>query len=298
MTVLTPEQQANAVPRTDHSEIAQGNRGDRWFGWFCVSVLLVFAAIWLVPMVWAFVTSLKTEADIAANPTSWWSSHWTFDAYKQVWGSGNLPKWYLNSAIISVTAAAATVAFASMAGFALSKMQFNGRKWAFALILAGLMIPPQALIVPMFREFGAMHLLNTYWSIILPAIPTPVAVYIFKQFFDGIPNELIEAAHVDGASWWRSYWQVTLPLTMPAVSAVAIFTFVWTWNGFLWPLLSLSNTDVMTIPVGLGTVQSAFGIHYAQIMASAVLGALPLLVVFLVFQRRIVEGIAGTGLKG
>jgi multiple sugar transport system permease protein len=133
--------------------------------------------------------------------------------------------------------------------------------------------------------------------VILPQIPTPIAVFVFKQFFDGIPHELEDAAVVDGASRFRIYWRIWMPLSRPAISAVAIFTFVWAWNFFLWPFIVLTGTRVMTIPVGLATVQSAYGIHYAQIMASAILGGLPLLVVFLLFQRRIVEGIAGTGLK-
>jgi multiple sugar transport system permease protein len=270
----------------------------RWFNGFCLSVLVVFAAVWVIPLLWALDTSLKPEAEIATNPTNWWSGHFTLDAYRAVWNAGDMPKWYVNSAITAAVSSAATVLVASMAGFALSKVRFTGRRWMFLLVLAGIMIPPQVLIVPMFREFGGLHLLNTYWSIILPAIPTPLAVFVFKQFFDGLPDDLVEAAQIDGSGWWRLYRQVCLPLTRPAISAVAIFTFVWTWNAFLWPLLTLSSPDVMTIPVGLGTVQSSFGIHYAQIMASAVLGALPLLVVFIGFQRRIVEGIAGTGLKG
>jgi multiple sugar transport system permease protein len=282
---------ASARPPTDDALT-------RWFNGFCLSVLVVFAAVWVIPLLWALDTSLKPEAEIATNATTWWSGHFTLDAYRAVWNTGGMPRWYINSAITATLSSAATVLVASMAGFALSKVRFTGRRWVFLLVLAGIMIPPQVLIVPMFREFGALHLLNTYWSIILPAIPTPLAVFVFKQFFDGLPNDLVEAAQIDGSSWWRLYRQICLPLTRPAISAVAIFTFVWTWNSFLWPLLTLSSPDVMTIPVGLGTVQSAFGIHYAQIMASAVLGALPLLVVFIAFQRRIVEGIAGTGLKG
>jgi multiple sugar transport system permease protein len=154
------------------------------------------------------------------------------------------------------------------------------------------------LIVPQFREFDALGLLNTYWAVSFPQIPTAVAVFIFKQFFDGLPRDLEEAARIDGAGWFRIYRQVVMPLAKPAVAAVAIFTFVTSWNDLLWPLLVLTNPDLMTVPVGLATVQGAFGIRYADTMASAVLGAIPLVAVFLLFQRNIVEGIAGTGLKG
>jgi multiple sugar transport system permease protein len=134
--------------------------------------------------------------------------------------------------------------------------------------------------------------------VVLPQVPTAVAVFIFKQFFDGLPRDLHEAARVDGAGYWRIYRTIIMPLTRPAVSAVAIFTFVQAWNNLLWPLLVLTNPKLMTIPVGLATVQGQFGIRYADTMASAILGALPLIAVFLLFQRNIVEGIAGTGLKG
>jgi multiple sugar transport system permease protein len=154
------------------------------------------------------------------------------------------------------------------------------------------------LIVPQFREMDALGLLNTFWAVSLPQIPTAVAVFIFKQFFDGLPRELEEVARMDGAGWLRIYRRIIMPLARPAVSAVAIFAFVSSWNDLLWPLLVLSNPDTMTIPVGLATVQGTFGIRYADTMASAILGAIPLVAVFLLFQRNIVEGIAGSGLKG
>jgi multiple sugar transport system permease protein len=168
----------------------------------------------------------------------------------------------------------------------------------FWFVLIGIMIPNQVLIVPQFRELASVNLLNTYWAVILPQIPTAIAVFIFKQFFDGLPKDLDEAARIDGAGFFHIYRRVVMPLARPAVSAVAIFTFVWSWNALLWPLLVLTNPKLMTIPVGLATVQGTYGVRYADTMASAILGAIPLVLVFLLFQRRIVEGIAGTGLKG
>ncbi|HEY5355250.1 MAG TPA: carbohydrate ABC transporter permease [Streptosporangiaceae bacterium] len=156
---------------------------------------------------------------------------------------------------------------------------------------------PQALIVPLFREFQTVHLINTYWALVLPQVPAPIAVFIFKKFFDGIPIQLEQAAEVDGASWWTSYRKIAMPLARPAIAAVAIFTFVWTWNNFLWPFLAATSQTMMTIPAGIGTVVSGVGIVNALQMASAVLGALPLVFVFLLAQRHIVEGVAGTGLK-
>jgi multiple sugar transport system permease protein len=191
-----------------------------------------------------------------------------------------------------------TVLTASMAAFALSRMRFGYRRAAFWFLLIGIMIPNQVLIVPQFRELAGINLLNTYWAVILPQIPTAIAVFIFKQFFDGLPKDIDEAARMDGAGFFRTYRQIVMPLSRPVVSAVFIFTFVWTWNNLLWPLLVLTNPKLMTISVGLATVQGSYGIRYADTMASAILGALPLVLVFLLFQRRIVEGVARTGLKG
>ncbi len=283
-----------------HGRSSVAGRGDhrtRYFNWFCASVLLVFAAIWLVPLLWAIDTSVRPEAEITTNPISWWTSHWNIDNYRQVINATDLPSWYVNSIITSGLSSAFTVVVCSMAGFAISRTQFRAKRIVLGLILAGLLIPAQVLILPLFREFNSMKLLNTYWAIVLPAIATPIAVFVFASFFDGLPKDLVESARLDGAGWFRIYSRIFMPLCKPAISAVTIFTFVWTWNQLLWPLLVLSSTKLMTIPVGLASVQSAYGIIYGQVMASAVLGALPLILVFLLFQRRIVEGIANTGIK-
>src|SRR5699024_1989450 len=164
---------------------------------------------------------------------------------------GVIWNWYLSSFLTSIVTAALTLLFASMAAFALSRLEFRGRAAIYLMLVIGLMIPTQVLIVPLFQELRVLQLLNTYWAVILPQIPSVIAVFIFKQFFDGIPKELEEAARVDGAGLWRIYWGVIMPLSRPVTAAVAILTFVWTWNNLLLPLFVLSNPDLMTIPVGL-----------------------------------------------
>ena len=284
-TIAAPRRRDQSAVR---AQARTTDRRARYFNWFCASVLLVFAAIWLIPLLWALDTSLKPDAVIAAQPTSWWTGSWTFHAYSELFNLGNIQTWYLNSFVIATLSAVFAVLACSMAAFAIARTQFRGRQAIYGLIAAGLLIPPQVLIVPQFQEFNAAHLLNTYWVQVLPAVAVPIAVVIFVSFFSGIPGELAEAARVDGASWWKIYRTIYMPLSKPAISAVFIFTFVWKWNDFLWPLLTLTNPRIMTLPVGLSQVSSAFGIQYAEIMASAVLGALPLIVVFLLFQRRIV----------
>lgn len=270
----------------------------RFYNALCATVIVLLALLWLVPIAWAVVTSLRPEGEITTHPSSWWTDHWTLSGYRQVINSSDILVWYMNSFITSALSAALSVLTCSMAGFALARTRFGGRRVVLALLLAGLVIPPQVLIIPMFQEFTAIHLTNTYWALILPTAPNVVAVFVFMTFFRGIPTSLGDAARVDGAGWFRLYWKVYMPLSRPAISAVAILTFVWTWNNFLWPLLVLSSTKTMTIPVGLASVASGYGAHYAEVMASAVLGALPLFAFFVLFQRQIIEGVTSTGLKG
>ncbi len=295
MATLTFEQRALSAAEA-RRYVTSADRRTRIFNRACAGVLIAFAILWLVPLAWALDTALKPNGE-TVNPT-WLIENPTLESYRTLLAQGDILNWYAASFITSAAVAAGTVVTASLAAYALSRMRFRFRWLAFWFILIGIMIPSQVLIVPRFHELGAVGLLNTYWAVILPQIPLAIAVFVFKQFFDGIPKDLDEAARIDGAGFFRTYRQVVMPLARPAVSAVAIFSFVWTWNDLLWPLLALSNPDIMTIPVGLATVQGTYGIRYADTMASAILGALPLVLVFLLFQRRIVEGIAGTGLKG
>jgi multiple sugar transport system permease protein len=291
----TGQQRARSAAEA-HRLAASVDRRTRLFNRCCTGVLVAFAILWLVPLAWALDTALKPNGE-TTNPT-WVIENPTLASFRALLAEGDILNWYAASFITSAVVSAGTVITASLAAYALSRLRFRFRWLAFWFILIGIMIPNQVLIVPRFRELDSVNLLNTYWAVILPQIPFAIAVFVFKQFFDGIPKDLDEAARMDGAGFFRTYRQVVLPLARPAVSAVAIFSFVWTWNDLLWPLLALSNPEIMTIPVGLATVQGTYGIRYADTMASAILGALPLVLVFLLFQRRIVEGIAGTGLKG
>lgn len=276
--------------------VGQVDSRTKLFNRICIGVLIAFAILWLIPLLWALDTALKPNAE--TTKTTWLIQNPTFAAFTRTLQDTDILRWYAASFITATMTAVLTVITASLAAYALSQMNFRYKNVVFWFVLAGIMIPGQVLIVPQFREFDSIGLLNTFWAVVLPQVPTAVAVFIFKQFFDGLPRDLNEAARVDGAGYWRIYRTIIMPLTRPAVSAVAIFTFVQAWNNLLWPLLVLTNPKLMTIPVGLATVQGQFGIRYADTMASAILGALPLVAVFLLFQRHIVEGIAGTGLKG
>jgi multiple sugar transport system permease protein len=288
------------APAADTGASRQGGRPDQAgtaFNRLAATCVTLFALIWLVPLVWAVITSLRPNEEIAAHPTRPWSSHWNFDAYRSAWNSSPLGWWYVNSFIISTLTVIFTVIVCSMAAFALVHLDYRLKYAVYGVILAGLMLPTEALILPQFLEFRAFHLLGTYWAIIMPGIALPVAVFVFHSFIKGIPVALIEAARIDGAGWWRIYSQVCMPLARPAIAAVSILTFITSWNAFLWPLLVLTQTKSQTIPVGLSSLIGGSAIQYAETMASAVLGILPLLAVFLLLQRQIAQGVASTGIK-
>jgi multiple sugar transport system permease protein len=273
------------------------DRGGKLFNRLAATCVTLFALIWLVPFLWALITSLRPNEEIAANPTNFWSSSWNLDAYASAWNSSPLGWWYVNSFVISTLTVVFTVLVCSMAAFALANLNFRWKYVVFGLVLAGLMVPVEALVLPQFLEFRAIGLLGTYWAVILPSVALPVALLVFHSFIKAIPVALIEAARLDGASWWRIYSRIAMPLSRPAISAVAILTFITSWNAFLWPLLVLTQTKSQTIPVGLSSLVGGSAIQYAETMASAVLGILPLLAVFLVLQRQIAQGVANTGIK-
>ena len=276
--------------------------GQRRFGPLAVVsvvVLIVLAALWLLPFLWSLSTSFKSEADAAATPQTWLpAGGFTLDAYRAVLAQGNIPTWLFNSLFTSIVITLIVVATSALVAYAFSRLDFAGKKWLYVATIASIIIPPQVLIVPLFYQMLAFNMVDTYWGVILPQAIAPAMVFVLKKFFDQIPRELEEAALVDGASRLRILRQIIVPLSRPILAAVSIFVFIGAWNNFLWPFIVINDSDLMTLPVGLQTVISAYGIQYAQNMAQAVLAALPLILAFLFFQRQIIKGISTTGIAG
>ncbi|MDT6983145.1 carbohydrate ABC transporter permease [Streptomyces lusitanus] len=264
-----------------------------------LAALAVLAVVWLLPMAWAVFTAFKSEQD-ASDPVHWiWpQAGFTLDGFRTVIDRGDLPLWMWNSFFVSAAVTVVTVAVSAAAGYAFSRTVFRGRRVLFALTVASVLVPPQMLIVPWFRQMLTLDLVDTYAAVILPQTVAPVMVFILKKHFDTIPRELEEAARLDGAGHARIFWSVMLPLSRPMLAAVSIFVFIGAWNNFLWPFVSTSDPALMTLPVGITAVKDAYGVNYAQTMASSVLAALPLVLVFVFFQRHIVKSVATTGLGG
>ena len=261
--------------------------------------LLLLALGWLLPFLWAVATSFKTETDAASGDPGWIGTTGpTTGAFTAILSQGSVYVWAWNSLWTSVVVTIITVAISALAAYAFSRLDFAGRRWLFALIIAAIVVPPQVLIIPLFYEMLAFNMIDTPWGLILPQVVAPAMVFILKRFFDAVPIELEEAARVDGASRFRIFWSIVIPLSRPILASVSIFVFIGAWNNFLWPFLVINDTTLMTLPVGLQTVISAYGVQYAQIMAQAVLAALPLIIVFVIFQKQIVKGVATSGFGG
>nr|WP_230323132.1 carbohydrate ABC transporter permease [Cellulomonas hominis] len=264
-----------------------------------VVLLVIMALTWLLPLFWAVDTSFKTEAQAQSVPLQWFpDGGFTLENYRTVFERGEVPRWMLNTLLIAGSVTILTVAVCALAGYGFARTRFRGKNLLFAATIALIAVPGQILIVPLFRQMEALGFVDTYQGVILPQLVAPVMVYIFSKFFAEVPQEIEDAARVDGAGHWRTFWSIVLPISRPIVSAVAIFVFIGAWNNFLWPFIVTNNPDLMTLPVGLSTVKNAYGTIYAQTMASAVIAALPLIMLFMLFQRQIVKAVATTGLGG
>ncbi|MFC8126563.1 carbohydrate ABC transporter permease [Streptomyces sp. NPDC057302] len=256
------------------------------------------SALWMTPLLWALFTSLKSETEAVEVPTHWVPDEWTGQAWKALFDSGNITNWFVNSVIVSVCVTFIVVVVSALAGYGFARTEFRGKNALLGLVMAGLMVSPAVLGVPLFTTVQSMGMVDTYWGMILPQCAPAAMVYILYKFFQSIPHELEEAAYIDGAGRWRVFFTIVLPLSRPSLSAVGIFTFIASWNNFLWPYMVTNNPDLMTMPNGIATVMNSYGIQWAQLMAGGLMAGLPLIVVFVFFQRQIVSGVAHTGLAG
>ncbi|RKS08111.1 carbohydrate ABC transporter membrane protein 2 (CUT1 family) [Nocardiopsis sp. Huas11] len=273
-----------------------GGRGPRVAA---VTILVVLASLWLLPMLWGLITSFKAEQDAVALPlTLLPESGFTLDQYRGLFAAGNVQQWMFNSLLVAVLVTVSTLAVAAPAAFAMSRMDFRGRSALMILTIAAIVVPPQLLIVPLFQQMVSLNLVDTYAAVILPQLVMPIIVFILKRFFDAVPRELDEAARIDGASYWRLFTTVILPLSRPILAAAAIFVFISAWNNYLWPFIITTDPALMTLPVGIPNILDSYGTFYAAQLASSMVAAAPMIVVFVLFQRHIVRSVATTGITG
>lgn len=258
----------------------------------------VAAFVWFLPILWMISMSVTPNAVLQTDSSSLFHSEFTLSNLLGVFGSGYVARWFLNSVIVTTLTTALTVVFCAMAGYAFARIKFPGRRILYVAVLAGLMVPKEAMFIPLYLLFSGFQQENTYQALILPRLAAPLGVFIMTQFFSKIPVELEEAARVDGASRWRTFFRIMLPLARPAMASLAIFTFVLTWNDYLWPLVISTHTEWFTVTTGLASLQSNYPSDFGDLMARGLVGSLPLLVIFLIFQRQLIRGITlGSGEK-
>ncbi len=258
------------------------------------------ALLFVAPVALIFLTAFKPEPEIL-HFESVFPRAWTLDNFREILGNAEeipMGRWFANSVFISSAITFLVLVVDSMAAYALSRLNLPGRKAVFAVVIATMMVPGQILLVPVYLILNGLGWLDTALALIVPAGANAFGVFLLHQFFLGIPRELEEAAAIDGCSRLGILWRVVIPLSRPALAALGIFTFIGAWNDFLGPLVFLDSVDKYTLPVGIALFQTSYATEYGLTLAASVICTVPVIVIFLVFQRRIIQGISLSGLKG
>ena len=260
------------------------------------TLLLIGGLIMITPLLFMFSTSFKSAGQvydlrlIPAAPT--------LDNYIRVVSDGRFLRWFMNSIVIAATVTLSNVFFDSMVGYTLAKFEFRGRYFVFLAILSTLMIPTEMLVIPWYLMSSQLGWLDTYWGIMFPGMMTAFGTFLMKQFFETVPDDFLEAARVDGLNEFTIWWKIAMPMVTPAISALAIFTFLGNWTAFFWPLIVVTSPENYTLPVGLSSFAVEQSIQWEMIMTGAALATIPTLIVFLILQSFIVRGVMLAGLKG
>lgn len=263
------------------------------------TLLTLGLVITLIPFIWILMTSLKPSSEIVRVPPTFLPERWTLDSYRTIFNDPRVPlaRFYFNSLFVSASRVALTLFTSSLAGFIFAKYKFWGKSVIFAFILAQLMIPFQVVMIPAYLILVKLHLVDSLWGLIIPAMVDAFGIFLMRQFIESIPNELMDAARIDGASEFTIYWRIILPQMGAGLATLGIFTFMGTWNDYLWPLVVITTHEKRTLPLLLTWYNSMHGTRYDLTMAASILVLLPILVVYILFQRWIVRGVALTGFK-
>jgi multiple sugar transport system permease protein len=296
--------------------------GRSWKAVLAYVILVPGAILFVAPLAWLISASFQPVGDIFSWPPQWIPEHPTIEGYKHFFGIGNeavqargaegVTRWFINSAIVATAITALQLFFNALAAYVFAKRRFPGRDAIFLLFLATMMVPPTVTLIPNYLVlkhiplFGGNDIfgigghgwLDSYYGLILPGAVSAFGIFLLRQYMTSIPDELLDAARIDGASEFRIFWSVVLPLCKPALAAMAIFTFTYAWEDFFWPLIIVSDPDLYTAPLGLALFVTKNRTAWDMLMAGSVIATLPMIVVFMVFQRNFIRGISLSGLKG
>lgn len=279
------------VPRTRNPKLRKGAIISLY------AFLFASAAIFLFPLVWMFITAFTHPESITKVPPDLLGRDYTLMNFKDLFGHSEILLWLFNSTLISLAVTFFHLFFDSLAGYAFARKDFPGKTIIFWAIISLMMIPGQVIIVPLYLMMSKLHLLDSLWAVILPGLAGPFGIFLMKQYMEGLPRDLEDAARMDGCSEVGIYRHIILPLSKPVLGTLGIFTFITYWNAFLWPLIVLNSASHYTLPVGLATLQSKQVLDYGLLMAGAVVAALPMMIVFFAFQGFFVKGIRMGALK-
>ena len=279
-----------------------------------IIILVILAILFLFPLYWIVTGAFKPTTDIYASQPVWWPSEWVTSNFEKLFTKRSAPlfeigalvgptvpaaiRWLVNTVFMSVAAMLLTCITAAMAGYALAKKRFVGRALLFSLIICAMALPKQVILIPLLKEMSALKLYGSLWAVIFPTVGWPFGVFLMKQFCEGVPGEMLEAARIDGASEARTFTQIVVPLIKPGIGALAIFTFINSWNDYFMQLVMLPNSANFTISLGIATLQGESSVDTGLLMSGAALAAVPIIVVFLIFQKYFTKGIAMGAVKG
>jgi multiple sugar transport system permease protein len=265
--------------------------------WALFAVMAICALVIIFPFVWMVLTSLKLESEVVRYPPRLLPQQWTVENYVDIWQRAPMARFFLNSVVFAGGVTIVSLFFDSLAAYGFSRLNFPGRDVLFLFVLIALMLPFQVIFIPLYVTVQGFGLLNSFAGLIIPRATNAFGIFMLRQFFNGLPRELDDAARIDGAREFYIYSRIILPLSIPALATLAVFHFMYNWNDFLWPLLITKSTDMRTLPAGLALFMGEHVVEYGLLMAGATLALIPLFIAFLFAQRYFVQGIAFTGLK-
>ena len=276
----------------------------------CLILMIILAILFTFPLYWIITGAFKTSQEIYATDPVWFPTEWVVNNLEKLFKYRSAPlfpggpvvpaaiRWLINTVFMSVAAMLLTCITAAMAGYALAKKRFIGRGVVFALIICAMALPKQVILIPLLKEMSALHLYDTLWAVIFPTVGWPFGVFLLKQFSESIPGEMLEAARIDGASEIRTFTQIVVPMVKPGIGALAIFTFINSWNDYFMQLVMLASSANFTLPLGIATLQGESSIDMGLLMAGAAMASVPIIIVFLIFQKYFTQGITMGAVKG
>jgi multiple sugar transport system permease protein len=256
-------------------------------------VLFPLSIVMVLPFAWMFVTSFMTDAEINQFPPAIVPHSLYLGGYQLVLGESDFPRWFLNTSFVAAVVVVSQLVMCSLAGYAFARIRFAGKRFILPLLLATALIPFQLTVIPTFLIFYKVHLINTLWSLIVPSLTSVFGIYLMSSFFQSFPKELEEAAQIDGCTRLGTFFRVVLPLARPALSALAIISFIYAWNDLFWPLIAITSTKLYTVQLGLTTFQGQHRTEWSAVMSGTVLSTAPVLLIFLIGQRRFVQALTG-----